>query len=54
MKKNTPPYLVLQLEADLNENDDVQFLNSVTDEGKALFRSLFVALPFILNKNEAG
>lgn len=46
MKKNTPPYLVLQLEADMNENDDVHFLNRVTDEGKAQFRSLFVALPF--------
>lgn len=46
MKKNTPPYLVLQLEADLNENDDVTFLNSITEEGKVSFRSLFVALPF--------
>jgi hypothetical protein len=54
MKKNTPPYLVLQLEADLNENDDVQFLNSVTDGGKALFRSLFVALPFTRMEAMAG
>lgn len=46
MKKNTPPYLVLQLEADLNENDDVTLLNSITDDGKTTFRSLFVALPF--------
>lgn len=54
MKKNTPPYLVLQLEADLNENDDVSFLNSITDDGKATFRSLFVALPFTRMKEMAA
>lgn len=41
-----PPYFIVQLKADLNFDDCVDFINSLTEQGQRRFRNLFVALPF--------
>lgn len=46
MEKHTPPYLLLELDADFTIDDDVKLLNEITENGKKEFRSLLVALPF--------
>lgn len=40
------PFFIIELKADFSLDDCIDFLNLITENGKKVFRNLFVALPF--------